>query len=267
MDLGSFFSEVATEMGAQLRKARIALTHPGQKGDVAEQAFRDFLESYLPRSLSVTTGRLIDSNGGGSRQTDVIVSDAALTPVFFRSGSTSVVPVECAYAVVEVKTSLTKYQIPSILDNMLSVRRLKKRAYYRPGSAIVESTLYGKEHEIWPVSYFVFAYECSDLDEFRIALAMEQEGQRQLSVESRVDCVCALDQGVILNWDPSAKKADALPSPGTQMRTVRTEDGLLLFHTLISHYLLQARLPRFRLTDYLGAMNFGAADEVDPGDA
>src|SRR5450759_5104847 len=107
-------------MRADLRKARVALPNPGLKGSSFEETLRQFMRTYLPQSLDISTGILIDADGSSSRQLDVIISDAAKTPVFYRSGDIRVVPVECAYAVIEVKAHLSGQDLKAAFDNMLS---------------------------------------------------------------------------------------------------------------------------------------------------
>jgi hypothetical protein len=103
------------------------------------------------------------SKGNVSRQLDVIISDAAKTPLFYRTGEDRVIPVECVYAVVEVKSKLDVHELERAFENMLSVRGLSKTAYYEPNSVIIDTrNLYGCEWTIWPTNYFVFAFDSTD---------------------------------------------------------------------------------------------------------
>ena len=38
---------------------------------------------------------IVDTKGNLSKQMDIIIYDSAKTPVFFQSGSTRIIPVEC----------------------------------------------------------------------------------------------------------------------------------------------------------------------------
>lgn len=254
MDVPDLFAKVAERMRADLEAARSALTHPGMKGLAFEESFRSFLRTYLPRALDVSTGILVDSHGGQSRQLDVIVSDAAKTPVFFSSGEMRVIPVECAYMVIEVKAHLDSSALGQCFENMKSVRQLKKSAFLPQG--IVRRTVraYGADHEIWPVNYFVFAYDSIEIMQLGLEIIARTEADN-LPPESRLDTVCVLDKGVICS-ELSDGTFDALPEPGCKWRVCRTRDSLLLFYALTSRYFNQAWLPDFRFTDYLGAMTF-----------
>ncbi len=259
MDIDDVFTEVAEKMRSDLKKARGALSHAGMKGASAEDTFRAFLRDYLPRSLDISSGILVDAQGNVSRQLDVIISDAAKTPVFYRSGENRVIPVECAYAVIEVKSKLNAKELEGSLKNMLSVRKLRKTAYYREtGDIIVHSvSLYGKEWDIWPTSFFVFAFDSTDLANLGDRLEIMHQ-QHSLPEWSRVDCVCVLDKGVILNRIPQGDdfSVSALPEPSSSLAFLETHRPLLLFYTLISHFLNQANMPNFRFKDYLGEIAF-----------
>jgi hypothetical protein len=255
MQVAGIFDEVAQQMRADLERTRQAVQHPGLKGSAFEEVFRTFLRAYLPQALDIATGVLVDSNGGHSRQLDVIISDAARTPIFYRSGETRVIPVEGAYAVIEVKAYLDGEELARVFQNMQSVRALEKKAYYQRGGALVDTDrLYGLDWEIWPVNYFVFAFDSVDLR--TLALAMDDRHRaEQWPPWSRIDTICVLDKGVILNQRPD-NQFDALPEPESRLFVCKTQRALLLFYTLIARYLNQARLPPFRFNDYLGQIAF-----------
>src|SRR5687768_16882088 len=197
MKLEEVFDEVNKQMYTDLAKARKALTHPGLKGDSFEDIFRTFLRKYLPMSLDVSSGILVDANGTTTRQLDVIISDAARTPIFFEQGNVRVIPVEGCYAVIEVKANLDATELDRVFTNMLSVRALEKKAFtMRAGSIRESTTLYGKEWDIPPVMYFVFAFGGSRLEHLG-ELVNEEHQKRMLPHWSRIDTICVLDQGVI----------------------------------------------------------------------
>jgi hypothetical protein len=130
------------------------------KGASAEGTLRAFLRDYLPRSLDMSSGVLVDAEENVSRQLDVIVSDAAKTPVFFRSGEDRVIPVECSYAVIEVESNPSAKELEGAFKNMLSVRALTKTAYYEEDNPITHTkNLYGHKWKIWPTNLFVFAFD------------------------------------------------------------------------------------------------------------
>lgn len=251
MNLAEIFDEVAVEMRSRFEKTRKALEHPGEKGRAFEEILRKFLRDYLPRSLDISTGMLVDANGGISRQLDVIISDSAKTPIFYRSGDLRVIPVECAYAVIEVKAYLDGTELCRAFKNMGSVRALKKSAYSKSGGAILRVVnAYGKRHEISPVNYYVFAYDSIDLKTLAEHIDSRHRAD-ELPLDSRIDTVCVLDKGVVCNKHKDGK-AYALPEPGSELCVYRTKRALLMFYALTSVEFSLATLPRFQFIDYLG---------------
>lgn len=259
MDISGVFDDISAQMRRDFEKARKAIVaHSGMKGAAFEDTVRGFLENHLPSSLAVCTGQLFDSTGAQSNQLDVIIYDRHATPVLYRTGEIQVIPIECAYAVIEVKAQLSPSTIPGIIENMLSVRKLVKSACYwfSDGEIILtRHNLYGQEWDIWPVHYFVFAFESSEVDAIGQRITDEHES-RKLPLPSRIDCVCILDRAVFLNRHPDGSQ-DALPGPDTTFAYYETPKALLLFYTLIAHYLNQATLPRFRFSDYIKNVNWG----------
>ena len=138
---------------------------------------------------------------------------------------------------------------------MLSVRRLVKSAYLPESDLIVRKVrAYGGEHAIWPVNYFVFAYDSPPL--MSVAELIPQRTlNAQLPLGSRLDAVCVLNEGVICN-KLANEMFSALPDPGSSWSVCRTPRSLLLFYALLSQYFNQAWLPNFRFTDYLGQLEF-----------
>lgn len=241
------FKNISNSMKAELEKTRSAIPHAGEKGQINEEIFRDFLSKYLPKSLDISTGFVIDTNGGISRQLDIIISDVAKTPIFFENGEGNkrirVVPVECVYAIIEVKTKLTKQEIDNCLVNMESVKKLEKKAYVLPPQNLRINILqYGKGWDICPVNYYVFAYEADNLQALRNYLS-EKFKEKDLPIHLRVDTICVLNQGLITNWLPEISKFEALPEEGSNLIVVSAEDALLLFYMITSRHFFQTYLP------------------------
>lgn len=255
MNVAEIFAQVANQMRADVERARAALSHAGLKGGEFESTFREFLRQYLPSSLDISTGQTVDSRGGVSKQLDVIVSDAAKTPILYQTAEARVVPIECVYALIEVKANLGLSEVDAVFENMRSVKHLQKAAYIPENNLIVRSVnMYGQEWRIWPVNYFVFAYEGANL--MSIAQRLQDlTNVNAATLPSRIDMVCILDRGVICNRLADGS-FDALPTPTSNLFVCNTTKSLLLFYTLVSRYFNQTWLPSFRFRDYLGEMTF-----------
>lgn len=246
--LDELMSAAADEMRTSLKKTRIALDHSLTKGEANEEAFRLFLRDHLPKSLSVTRGQIVDSTGMVSKQIDVIVYDTNRTPILFITSEKDhqLVPSEGVVAVIEVKTRLEKDDVKNVIENMDSVKRLDKSAYF--SEPAVDFSMYGKQLSIFPTLYFVFTYESSHLG--TLAQAFNDQ-QKTHDYDKRVDAFCALDKGVLLNYDPYADNVDALASSRTSFVGYNSKNALCLFYLLISKYMLQAVFGPIKLKDYI----------------
>jgi len=251
------FKRVSSKMRAEFEEACAAVSHPTIKGDNSEKIVHNFLKKYLPKSLDITSGIIIDSDGNSSKQIDIIITDAHATPILFEGDESRVVPVEPVYAVIEVKSNLTSSMIPAIIENMLSVKRLNKKAFYKAGSDVEHSfCYYDRQYEISPIMYFFFAFKAENslgfLDNFSTEFAT-----RNLDIPMRIDCGCILDEMVYANMVfANRKRINALPSKDSILSPIITDDSLLLFYSLISNYLNQSSTPSFRFNDYIKNIQF-----------
>lgn len=254
MNLEEIFSEVSSQMKSDFVKAQESLSNSSLKGDANEETVRSFLKHYLPKTLDITTGMLVDSEGGCSRQLDIIICDAAKTPIFYQSGETRVIPIECAYAVIEVKAFLDKTELKESYKNMESVKALEKKAYFLPRGAIVTThILYGRNWDnYWPIQYFIFAFDSTRLDS---VLGNLNTFQNKNEIDKRIDSICVLEKGVILN-QLSDGIYSALPEPDSKLVVSPTSKPLLLFYTEISVILNQAVMKPFNLVPYIKEMQF-----------
>jgi hypothetical protein len=253
MDLKEIFDEVSNQMKSDFVKAQKSLTHAGLKGEANEETVRKFLRQYLPKTLDITTGMLVDSDGSQSRQLDIIICDSVKTPIFYQSGDTRVIPIECAYAVIEVKAFLDKPELEKSYKNMLSVKSLTKKAYFGQKGVIISThTLYGKEWDYWPIQHFVFAYDSTGLDSVLDNLNTLQNTDE---IHKRIDSICVLEKGVILNQGTDGMFS-ALPVPGSRAVASFTSKPLLLFYALMSVILNQSTMKPFNLMPYIKEMNF-----------
>lgn len=256
MDLSGVFIAVEKQMQAELEAVRYALQHPGLKGIVNEEAVKRFLRQHIPDNLSVETGIVVDSNGGASKQIDIIIFDKAKTPVLFFAGGVRVIPVECVYAIIEVKTSLDRAALEQCIRNMESVKSLLRIAYYEPGVIAHHKKMYGMDLPDWQTIYFVFAYESMPANSI---IEQLEEYSKTVPINMRIDSIYSLEHGLITNANGEA--LDALPTPGSNIVWVK-EHALLLFYGLISRYLNQAHIRNFSFTHYLRGLDFPIVKRV-----
>lgn len=253
MFLKEIFDEVSIQMKSDFVKAQKSFSQPGLKGNANEDTVKEFLIQYLPKTMDVTTGILVDSTNNKSRQLDIIICDSAKTPIFCQSGEARVIPVECAYAAIEVKAYLDKAELEKAYKNMRSVKDLEKKAYFEPKGAIVSTnTLYGKAWSYWPIQHFVFAFDSPALITVRDNLNALQNHNE---THKRIDSICILEKGVIMNQTQTGMLS-ALPGLGSKTVVSSTPKSLLLFYVLISTILNQANMNYFNLYPYIKEMKF-----------
>jgi hypothetical protein len=100
--------------------------------------------------FGVAKGKVVNYAGDMSRHCDVIIYDRLNCPkLFIDENDNQVLPIEGVYAVIEVKTTLTKHTLTEAFDNLRSVYALKPerpiRTYnthidFRPPGLIILGT-------------------------------------------------------------------------------------------------------------------------------
>lgn len=108
---------------AQLQSSN-RITHQGDKGEVNEEHFIDFLRKYLPNRYTVEKAIIIDSMGNTSDSIDVVVFDRQYTPTLLDNDKHRYVPAESVYAVFECKPTINKGYLEYAGKKAASVRKL-----------------------------------------------------------------------------------------------------------------------------------------------
>ena len=149
-DPDKFIARIGRRLVEQFDDARAA-TSPGTVGDAMEQPVRDQLEQILPRGIAVGEGFVIDSGGGTSRQTDVILYERDICPRFSVNNTpeTTYYPCEGVIAVGEIKSTLDRRSLENAFQKIASVKKLQRRATHEfmphptSGKPIAQQRSYG----------------------------------------------------------------------------------------------------------------------------
>lgn len=248
-ELIKIFQAIEKEMQSKFEQVREAIKHSGLKGGSIEEIVRQFFRERIPQSLSIAKGQVVDSNGKYSRELDLIIYDALKTPIFFKDEHVQVIPIECVYAIVEIKTKLDSTELTKIYDNMDSVRSLEKKAYFISKGDIKNTyNLYGKKWDYWPTNYFVFAYDSIDLIKLREQIE-ERDKSENRDPWNKIDIICVLNKGLIFYSDD----VGWLPIPHQDARIHVEESGMILlrFYGLLMPLFTQMNNPPFRFFDYI----------------
>lgn len=107
-------------------KSSKRITHSGDRGEVNEQFFIDFLRKYLPNRYTVDKAIVLDSNGSVSDSIDIVVFDRQYTPTLLDNDKHRYVPAEAVYAIFECKPTINKEYLEYTGDKIESVRKLHR---------------------------------------------------------------------------------------------------------------------------------------------
>ncbi|PSW29176.1 hypothetical protein C9J19_07640 [Photobacterium phosphoreum] len=122
-----FLKELGNDLIHDFEKASRATT-PGIKGGVREFGVKQKLESVLPKMIGIGSGCIIDTSGSASNQTDIVLYEKNICPIFSINDDPQATyfPCESVIAVGEVKSDLGTKEIRDAVNKIASVKRLKR---------------------------------------------------------------------------------------------------------------------------------------------
>jgi hypothetical protein len=120
--------EISRLLNARLahgRSQRKIIKHNAEAGQIAENVFRQVLRDTLPLRFGIAKGKLVNPKGELSRHLDVVIYDAMNCPaLFLDENHNQLLPIEGAYAVIEVKSSTSKSAIVEAFEELASVAKI-----------------------------------------------------------------------------------------------------------------------------------------------
>ncbi|PWU09498.1 MAG: hypothetical protein C5B50_27355 [Verrucomicrobia bacterium] len=161
-------------------KSSARIVHAGDRGEVNEQHFIDFLRKYLPNRYTVEKAIVLDSDGNVSHSIDIVVFDRQYTPTLLDNEKHRYVPAEAVYGVFECKPTIDKAYLEYAAEKAASVRRLKRTS--------VEINHAGgvfPAKKLFEIVAGILAIEVSWRDGFGSSF---QQVHRALQNEGRIDC-------------------------------------------------------------------------------
>jgi hypothetical protein len=248
----------AKELRARFEKSAAATGHAGSKGAVREDYLVDFLSEHLPGTVAVFgSAEIMTANGQLSPQCDAVIADPG-TPPFFSENRHRVVPNECVYGVLEVKSFLDGAALRDACERIARVRSMPKTAYYPtrpPFTYRVDA--YGRTWGHWPTNGVVFAFDSMDLKTLGMRL-MDWCATRQ--PWEWPDSVWVLGKGYLLWEHRDGTKLGYSPEPDSGLVVLEPlREGDVLLPMILNLYPLLARaaMPCFRLHDYVAQAGIG----------
>ncbi|MEU9706185.1 DUF6602 domain-containing protein [Streptomyces sp. NPDC047981] len=108
--------------------------HSTGKGTAREGVLHQFVERYLPGHIrAFHNAEVMSVDGQRSGQCDILICDRS-TPPLLDMDNYRIVPNECVYGIIEVKSSLDCSQLIQDCEKIKKVKALRKSAYQkRPG--------------------------------------------------------------------------------------------------------------------------------------
>lgn len=161
-------------------KSSLRITHKGDRGEVNEQFFIDFLRAYLPNRYTVEKAIVLDSLGQVSDSIDIVVFDRQYTPTLLDNDKHRYVPAEAAYAVFECKPTIDKGNLEYAGDKIASVRKL-----HRTSVDIHHAGGIFKKKELFPIVGGILAANVDWADGLGESFRKNHEA---LTGDQQVDC-------------------------------------------------------------------------------
>ncbi|MFD8445222.1 DUF6602 domain-containing protein [Streptomyces globisporus] len=157
--LGKILKSVAAKMRADYEQSK-NFNHNGEAGTSREVLIQQFLAGYLPAHVeAVHNVEVIAANGDVSPQSDIVLIDRG-TPPFTTLQGFRIIPNECVYGMIEVKTKLDGDQVVDACEKISKLRNMPKVAYRPiPGVISRRSKAYGSEYEYFPTSGMIVAFD------------------------------------------------------------------------------------------------------------
>ncbi|MEI9812689.1 MAG: DUF6602 domain-containing protein [Acidobacteriota bacterium] len=123
IDISEVFRRVQHEMLARLTTVRL-FEHPTTNGTASELQWLDLLATYLPKRYRASPAFIINAQGQRSRQIDIAIYDQLNSPPIFPHAAGVHIPIECVYAVFEVKSNMNPKTLRDAGEKAGSVRAL-----------------------------------------------------------------------------------------------------------------------------------------------
>ncbi|MDA1874287.1 hypothetical protein PDL05_11090 [Bacillus cereus group sp. BY112LC] len=241
----SFIESVAKKLMADFEASKV-FKHNGLKGDVREQEVSNFLEKHLPEKFKIGSGIVVNSDGDQSRQQDIIIYDAFNAPLLHNEENTKIIPVESVYGTIEVKSTLSKRELITCIENIKSIKALSKLPHPIPHG-------------------FVFAFQADSTIENVCENVVELN--KEVDLKYRINTVCILDQGTILHFHKHGlNNIHVIPNEDCYLGSLKRtpEKNLTFFYLLLVHEFSRKQLIPPNLIEYASKQNLLTADSKFP---
>lgn len=256
MKLENIFRSIAEKLKIDFEYLSSEIQHPPSKGTIREiELVEQFLTKYMPKNIGISKGEVVAKNGDVSNECDIVFFETTKCPYLLDKTGYRIFPVECIYGVVEVKSNLNSAELEKTYEKIIKLKKLPKEAYEpQTGAIIYTTTLYGQEWNFFPTLSLIFCYNSIDLIKLREKL---DELQKNTPIYQRIDSIWVLNKGMIVNWDDKKGMVELTPTNNSRLRCIQSDNPLLLLTVQLQQLLQAAWMPKFRIRDYFGQINYG----------
>jgi hypothetical protein len=256
MNLENVFRSINKKMLIDFDEISAEITHRGAKGKVRElEILKEYLSKYVPGNIGIANGEIISVEGHTSSETDIVLYEKNSTPYLLKKEGYQIFPIECVYAVIEVKSHIDKGQLIDAFKKINYAKKMPKKAYEAQKGPVVNSTtIYDREWPYFPTIGLIIGFDSIDLKTLRdhyVSLAASE------SCEHRIDSIWVLKKGMIINYNTSSGLIELAPSKKTVPRAILSDNPLMLLTIQLQSLLISGWMPHFMLRQYLAKANYG----------
>jgi hypothetical protein len=198
--LAEILDGLQARLEGELRGNRVAVTHPGARGEASEDDWLRVLKDHLPHRYQADRAFVIDSEGACSEQIDVVIYDRQYSPFLFNQANQRYVPAESVYAVLEVKQDLSREHVLYAGQKAASVRRL-----HRTSAPVPHVEGVAKPRPLPPIVAGIVTYQSSWTPPFGEPLS---QALAELTMEQKLDIGCALVHGTFEACYPTSHEVE-----------------------------------------------------------
>lgn len=253
MDLQKIFHGIKEKMLIDFEEISSEIGHNLSKGQVREcEIVNEFLSKYIPGNIGIAHGEIITCDGKVSPETDIILHEKLSTPYLLKKENYQIVPIECVYLIIEVKSNLNTSELKDSFKKINTIKQMSKLAYHNQPKPLIRSTnLYEKNWGYFPVIGMVVSYSSINLRSLKETLISLHT---DVPLEHRIDSVWVLDKGMIVNMSSTF---DMTPSRKSELIVISSDNPLLALTVQLQSLLLSAWMPKFDLNRYFGDIEYG----------
>jgi hypothetical protein len=147
-----YWAGVVQRLQAEVDVFARLVRHHATQGQENEAALSRMLRAFIPRSLGVGTGMVIDRLDNYSRQTDIIIFEQSDEPAILAQTNQLIYPVESVLACIEVKTRLRNDDVADCRAKQKALLELDPACPYPDGTSHPLFIVLAYDSQLAPVS-------------------------------------------------------------------------------------------------------------------